>query len=126
MSRSVLIVDDSSVIRMFIRNYLSAEPDVEIREAEDGEKAVEAYRQSRADLVFLDLTMPVMDGVTALRKIMEMDPMAHVVIVTADIQSKSIEQVLKLGAVGVVKKPPLKEKIIEAFRQFEARSEGRV
>ena len=122
MKRSILIVDDSSVIRMFIRNYLTSEPEVELREAVDGAKAVEAYRQSRPDLVFLDLTMPVMDGVTALGLIMEMDPSAYVVVVTADIQPRSIERVLQMGAVSILKKPPMKEQVIEAFRAFEARS----
>jgi two-component system chemotaxis response regulator CheY len=125
MGRSILVVDDSSVMRMFIRNYLASEPGLDIREAANGEEAVRAYRESAPDMVFLDLTMPVMDGTTALGLIREMDPAAWVVVVTADVQSKSIERVMQMGAVSVLKKPPMKEQVLQAYRDFELRFEGR-
>lgn len=124
MGRSALVVDDSSVIRMFIKNYLLGEGTYEVREAVNGQEAVEAYRQSRPDIVYLDLTMPVMDGVTALGHIMDMDPKAMVIVVTADIQPKSIERVMGLGAIAVLKKPPVKEKVLEALRLAETLSGG--
>jgi len=117
MTRSVLIVDDSAVIRMFIKNYLREEGGFEIREAADGEQAVAAYREARPDLVFLDLTMPVMDGTMALGLIRELDPQAMVIVVTADIQGKSIQRVMELGAFTVLKKPPVKEKVLETLHQ---------
>lgn len=124
MARSILVVDDSPVIRMFIKNYLRGEGAYEVREATNGQEALEAYRQSRPDLVYLDLTMPVMDGVTALGHIREMDPKALVIVVTADIQPKSIERVMGMGAIAVLKKPPVKEQILEALHQAEALLEG--
>jgi two-component system chemotaxis response regulator CheY len=109
---------------MFIKNYLLGEGTYEVREAVNGQEAVEAYRQSRPDIVYLDLTMPVMDGVTALGHIMDMDPKAMVIVVTADIQPKSIERVMGLGAIAVLKKPPVKEKVLEALRLAETLSGG--
>lgn len=120
MGRSVLIVDDSVVIRTFIRGYLPEEGGYTSLEAANGLEAVEAYRKARPDLVFLDLTMPVMDGVTALARIMEMDPTARVVVVTADVQPKSVQRVLDMGAVKVLKKPPIKEEVRAALQLMEA------
>ena len=121
MGRSVLIVDDSMVIRMFLKGYLPPEANYQVREAANGLQAVEAFRASPPDIVFLDLTMPVMDGVTALGQMMEMDPKAIVIIVTADIQPKSIERVMGMGAFAVLKKPPVKEQVLEMLGLAEAR-----
>lgn len=120
MGKSVLVVDDSSVIRAFLRGYLAGEDGVELREAVNGEEAVAAHKASRADLIFLDLTMPVMDGVTALGLLREMDPSVYVVVVTADIQPRSIERVLSMGAKSVLKKPPVKAQVLEAYHTFLA------
>ena len=121
MGRSVLIVDDSSVIRTFLKSYLPPERGYSVREAANGLEAVEAFRQVRADITFLDLTMPVMDGVTALGEMMALEPKAVVIIVTADVQPRSIERVMGMGAFSVIKKPPIREKVQEVLGLAEAR-----
>lgn len=126
MGKSILIVDDSRVMRAIIHGYLAPLPEVDLREAGDGAAAVEAYRQSRPDLVLLDLTMPVMDGLTALQEIKAMDPSAFVVVLTADVQVKSVERVMAAGAHSLLKKPPIKEQVLELIQLLDARAKGQV
>ncbi len=85
----------------------------DIFQGENGQEAVNLYMEHGPDIVFLDLTMPVMDGFEALEKIMAFDSNARVHIVTADIQKKSQERVMASGATSVEQKP------IEAQRLAE-------
>jgi two-component system, chemotaxis family, chemotaxis protein CheY len=72
-------------------------------------------------VTFMDLTMPVMDGARATEEIRKFDPDATIIVCTADIQAKSISNVLSLGAMMVVKKPPTKETVGDALSQAEER-----
>lgn len=106
----LLIVDDSRAARMLIKSILlDYDTTLEITEAENGAVAVELYGATHPDLVFLDLTMPVMDGYEALEKIKDINPNAYVLILTADIQQKSIDRCMDLGAYRVLKKLPSKD-----------------
>lgn len=106
----LLIVDDSRAARMLIKSILlDYDPSLELSEAENGAVAVDLYEENHPDLVFLDLTMPVMDGYEALEKIKSANPDALVVMLTADIQQKSIDRCMDLGAYRVLKKLPNKE-----------------
>jgi DNA-binding NarL/FixJ family response regulator len=112
----VLVVDDSKVARIgVIKQVRIMDPEAEIVEAENGAIAVDLYSQSAFDIVFLDLTMPVMDGFEALAKIMAIDPDAKVIVVSADIQAKARFEVLKLGATSMIAKPISQEKMEEIF-----------
>lgn len=124
MGRRVLIVDDSVVMRMMIRSCLPPEAGHQVREAANGREALQAYEAERPDIVFMDLTMPVMDGTTAIERIMAQDPKAMIIVVTADVQTRSIQRVMDLGAFMVVKKPPTKERIVEALAMAESRLGG--
>ncbi len=112
----ILIVDDSRSARFFLRSCLPAHG-VEIFEAENGEQGVEEYKKSRPDLVFMDLTMPVMDGFEAVRVILEFDERARIVVLTADVQKKTIDRITELGVMDFLKKPPRKEPVLEAFHK---------
>mgnify|MGYP000013115887 FL=1 len=103
----VLITDDSKMARKMLIKTLneSITEEIEIFEAQNGLEALETYKQISPNLVFLDLTMPVMDGFEALGKIKEFDKNAKVVILSADIQKLSVEKVLALGAFNFIKKP---------------------
>ena len=103
----VLITDDSKMARKMLIKTLneSITEEIEIFEAQNGLEALETYKQISPNLVFLDLTMPVMDGFEALEKIKEFDKNAKVVILSADIQKLSVERVLALGAFNFIKKP---------------------
>jgi CheY-like chemotaxis protein len=110
----VLIVDDSRVTRMLVKSILKEyDSSIEVLEVENGEQGVEAYRTQSPDLVFLDITMPVMDGFEALGKITEQDPSAKVVVLTADIQTQAVKRCEDLGALMIMKKLPSKEIIFE-------------
>lgn len=81
----------------------------------NGEEAVSLYKEHSPDIVFLDLTMPVMDGFEALFHIMAYDPQATVYVVTADVQSKSKEKVLGCGATSLEAKPISEARLAEIF-----------
>jgi len=121
----LLIVDDSRAARMLIKSIiLDYDTAMDIREAADGEEAVSVYREERPDIVFLDLTMPVKSGYEALEEIRVINPDALVVILTADIQIKSIERCISLGAYKVIKKLPEKNSVHELLDELKDRIEG--
>lgn len=90
-------------------------------EAGNGLDGLELYKKIQPDVTFMDLTMPVMDGATALDEIIKYDKHALVIVCTADVQVKSIEKVTDLGAFLVVKKPPVKEAILDALSKAEGK-----
>jgi two-component system chemotaxis response regulator CheY len=91
----------------------------ELFEAGDGQSGIDKYQEFQPDLTFMDLTMPVMDGMQALQEIIKIDPRAVVVVCTADVQMKSIFKVMNLGALMVVRKPINKQAIEDALRKAE-------
>ena len=114
MSHKVLIVDDSMAARHFLKNCF-AERDLQILEAKNGQEALEVFAAEKPDLVFLDITMPVMDGFEALPKLKELGPNTPVIVLTADIQTKTVERIMALGAFLFLKKPPRKPVILDAL-----------
>jgi two-component system, chemotaxis family, chemotaxis protein CheY len=119
MIRKILIVDDSPISRRMLKSCLPKEREFEIVEAGDGMAGVEMFKMHDPDLTFMDLTMPVMDGVQALDEILRYKADAKVVVCTADVQIKSINRVLEIGAYHIVKKPPTKENIIMTLEMAE-------
>jgi two-component system chemotaxis response regulator CheY len=115
MIKKILIADDSAVARKILKSCLPKDQGFELYEASDGSEAVQKYREVSPDLTFMDLTMPVMDGITALVKIREIDEKAMVIVSTADVQKKTVEKVMQLGAFMLLKKPPSKEVVKNAL-----------
>jgi len=116
---TILVVDDSKLARLsLIKTLKEYEPTAKIFEAENGAVAVEVYKIENPGVVFLDLTMPVMDGYEALKLIMEINSRAQVVVVSADIQVQAQEQVLALGAKLMVPKPINSEKMLAVLQQL--------
>ncbi len=103
----ILVTDDSKMARKMVIKTLTEilGDDVEIHEAQNGQEALDLYKQISPNIAFLDLTMPVMDGFEALEKIKEFDTNAKVVIISADIQKLSMDKALQLGAYNFIKKP---------------------
>jgi two-component system, chemotaxis family, chemotaxis protein CheY len=120
MITKVLVVDDSPISRKMLKSCFPKDVDFEFVEAGDGLSGLNAFIEHGPDITFLDLTMPVMDGVEALEKIRQHDPVAPVIVATADIQLKSIDKVMGLGALLVLKKPPTKDALLEALAQATA------
>jgi two-component system, chemotaxis family, chemotaxis protein CheY len=115
--KKVLIVDDSRTARFFLKSCLPAEA-LEIHEAENGEIGVARYREIQPDLTFMDLTMPVMDGFTAIAAIRSEYPDARIVVLTADIQRRTQERIAAAGVTTFLKKPPQKAVVLEVVSSY--------
>lgn len=101
----VLIVDDSKTSRRFLRTMLEEAGHEIIGEAVDGAEGVEKYKELRPDIVTMDITMPVLDGIDAVKLIVDEDPTAKVIMVTAAGQKSNMVEALKRGATDFIQKP---------------------
>jgi two-component system chemotaxis response regulator CheY len=116
MSRTILVVDDAAFMRMMIRDILSKEG-YRIEEAVNGRDAVEKYDQVAPDLVTLDITMPEMTGLEALKEIRAKDPSARVLMVSAMGQQQMIVEALESGAMDFLVKPFQPTKVLETVKK---------
>lgn len=112
---NILIVDDSITSRKMLRNILEDAGHSVAGEATNGEDGVKMYGQLKPDLVTLDITMPVMDGLEALRGIREQNPAARVIMITAAGQNGKIVDAIKLGAAEFITKPFERDQIVEVI-----------
>lgn len=115
MVKKILLVDDSPISRRMLKSCIAKDMGYQFYEAGDGLEGLNLYKEIRPDVTFMDLTMPVMDGVTSLQEILNFDNDAVVIVSTADVQIKSITNCLDIGAFLVLKKPPTKESIFNAL-----------
>lgn len=113
----VMLVDDTAFMRRMLRDILAREGFEIVAEAGNGREAVEAYRQARPDLVIMDITMPEMDGIAAVREIVSGDPAARIVMCSALGQQELIVEALESGARDFVVKPFLPHKVLEAVHK---------
>lgn len=114
----VLIVDDASFMRLMIRQILSSSTDMEIIEAENGEVALELFQTHHPDLVFLDITMPVRDGLSTLSEILRYDPNAKVIMCSAIAQESVVLDALKMGAIDFVIKPFRRNQLLDVVDKY--------
>lgn len=105
MSYRVLVVDDSTFMRFRLREILESSGATVIGEAANGLEAIEKYQELRPDLVLLDITMPDIDGLTVLKKLLQLDPAGKVIMVSALSQKSVIMEALQLGAKDYIIKP---------------------
>lgn len=117
MPVSILVVDDSPIARKMLIRALPANWDVEITQAATGADALTTYRSGKIDVIFLDLTMPEMDGYEVLKTLRHEDPNCLVIVVSADVQPKAQERILQLGAISFIKKPVEATKIEAVLKQ---------
>lgn len=118
MSKRILIVDDSSFMRNIIKTILSTNGYDIIGEASNGEDAFNLYKSLKPDLVTMDITMPIVDGIAALTNIKEFDPNANVIMVTAMGQKVLVEEAIKAGAVDFIVKPFQPNLVIKTVEKF--------
>ena len=116
MSNTILVVDDAAFMRMMIRDILSKQG-YDIHEAVNGRDAVEKYEEVQPDLVTMDITMPEMNGLEALREIRENDSAARVLMVSAMGQQKMIVEALEAGAIDFLVKPFQPTKVLETVKK---------
>lgn len=118
MTNKVLIVDDAAFMRMMIRNILKDASDFEVvGEAANGIEAVEKYKELKPDIVTLDITMPEMDGLEALKQIIQLNPSAKVIMCSAMGQQGMVLDAIQNGAKDFVVKPFQSDRVLEALRK---------
>jgi len=105
VSIKIMVVDDAVFMRSMIRDIFAHDPFVISGEAENGVEAVRLYRELRPDLTTMDIVMPQMDGLTALREILKLDPSAKVVMCSALGQESLIAEAIEAGARDFIVKP---------------------
>ena len=112
----ILVVDDAMFMRAMLKKLLTEAGFDIAGEAENGRVAVDLYQELKPDLVMMDITMPEMDGLTALKEIVKLDPAAKVVMCTALGQERSVMEAMSAGAKDYILKPFNAEKVVEALK----------
>jgi two-component system chemotaxis response regulator CheY len=115
--KRVLIVDDAAVIRLMIRGILEYNGFEIVGEAKNGKEAVSLYKELKPDVVTLDIIMPEMDGVKALKEILEFDSSAKVIMVTAIDQRAKLMEAIRLGASDYIVKPFEEDRVLSAVKK---------
>jgi len=116
--KKVLITDDAVFMRAALKTMLEKNGFEIVGEAENGAIALEKYKLLKPDIVTLDITMPVMDGLEALKQIKALDKSAKVMMISAMGQESIVREAIMAGAVGFVIKPFNEETIIKAFNKL--------
>lgn len=114
MGKTILIVDDAAFMRMMIKDILAKHGYTVVGEAENGLIGVEKYKELRPDLVTMDITMPEMDGITAVREIKKVEPSAKIIMCSAMGQQAMVIDAIQAGAKDFIVKPFQPERVIEA------------
>ena len=117
MAKNILICDDAAFMRMMIKDILTKNGYNVAGEAENGMKAVEKYNEVKPDLVLMDITMPEMDGIQALKKIKEADSSALVIMCSAMGQQAMVIESIQAGAKDFIVKPFQADRVIEAVKK---------
>jgi len=118
MAVPITVVDDSKISRKMVIRALPSSWKVDITQAENGVEALAAYRDGKAEIMFLDLTMPVMDGYETLEHLQKEALNTFVIVISADIQPEAQERVKKLGAMAFIKKPVKTTDIENVLREY--------
>lgn len=117
MAKSVLICDDAAFMRMMIKDILIKNGYNIAGEAENGFKAIDKYIETKPDLVMMDITMPDMDGIQALKKIKSLDPGANIIMCSAMGQQAMVIESIQSGAKDFIVKPFQQDRVLEAVKK---------
>jgi CheY-like chemotaxis protein len=118
MALPIVIADDSLLARKVLTRALPEDWDVDISYATNGHEALEHYREGRAAVMFLDLTMPDMTGYQVLDALQHEDLNVFVIVVSADVQPLAQERVRALGAVAFLAKPVTPEALLPILKEY--------
>ncbi|HLO97009.1 MAG TPA: response regulator [Fimbriimonas sp.] len=119
MPKTVLVVDDAMFMRTIVRNILLVEG-YAVHEAANGQEAVEQYDAHAPELVFMDITMPVMDGIAATKAITAKHPGAKIVMCSAMGQQNMVIDAVRAGAKDFIVKPFQAERVLDCVKKFAA------
>ena len=117
MAKNILICDDAAFMRMMIKDILTKNGYTVAGEAENGLKAVEKYKEVSPDLVLMDITMPEMDGIQALKEIRNLDGTAKVIMCSAMGQQAMVIESIQAGAKDFIVKPFQPDRVLEAVKK---------
>ena len=117
MAKNILICDDAAFMRMMIKDILSKNGYNIAGEAENGVRAIEKYKECNPDLVLMDITMPEMDGIQALKAIKAADSGAKVIMCSAMGQQAMVIESIQAGAKDFIVKPFQADRVIEAVKK---------
>ncbi|MFC0214348.1 response regulator [Paenibacillus chartarius] len=117
MAKRILIVDDAAFMRMMIRDILTKNGFEVVGEANDGLQAIEKFKELHPDLITMDITMPEMDGIHALKEIKKLDPNAKVIMCSAMGQQAMVIDAIQAGAKDFIVKPFQADRVIEAIKK---------
>jgi two-component system chemotaxis response regulator CheY len=120
MAKRILITDDALFMRVTLKNILTQNGYEVVGEAANGVESVELYKSLKPDVVTMDITMPEMDGLQALKAIMAHDPSANVVMCTAMGQKSMVVDAIQAGAKDFIVKPFQPDRVLEAMAKLAA------
>lgn len=117
MGVRIMVVDDAAFMRMMIKDILCKNGYEVVAEAENGVKAVEKFQEVNPDLTMMDITMPEMDGISALKQIRSINPSAKIIMCSAMGQQAMVIEAIQAGARDFIVKPFQPDRVLEAVRK---------
>lgn len=117
MGKSILIVDDAAFMRMMIKDILTKNGYEVIGEAENGARAIERYRELAPELVIMDITMPEVDGITAVKEIRKINGDSKIIMCSAMGQQAMVIESIQAGAKDFIVKPFQADRVLEAVKK---------
>ncbi|SCG83439.1 Chemotaxis protein cheY homolog [Proteiniborus sp. DW1] len=117
MANKILIVDDAAFMRMMIKDILTKNGFDVLGEAENGAKAIDKYKELSPDLVIMDITMPEVDGIQAVKEIKKIDSSAKIVMCSAMGQQAMVIEAIQAGAKDFIVKPFQADRVLEAVKK---------
>ncbi|BCV20840.1 response regulator [Moorella sp. Hama-1] len=117
MGKRVLVVDDAAFMRMMIKDILLKNGYEIAGEAENGQKAVALYQELRPDVVTMDITMPEMDGIAAVKAIKQIDPQARIIMCSAMGQQLMVMEAIQAGARDFIVKPFQQDRVLQSLEK---------
>ncbi|WP_435923316.1 response regulator [Paenibacillus sp. DYY-L-2] len=118
--KKIMVVDDAAFMRLMLKNILSKNGYEVVGEAENGQEAIDKYKSLAPDIVTMDITMPVMEGVEAVKRIRSIDPNAKIVMCSAMGQQAMVVQSIQAGAKDFIVKPFQEDRVLEAIQKIAA------
>jgi len=125
MALRVLVVDDAAFMRMMLKDILTQNGYEVAGEAEDGVQAIKLYEELKPDLVTMDIIMPEMEGIEAVKRIISFDPQAKILMVSAMGQQFLVKEAIQAGAKDFVVKPFQPAKVLTALGKLLGKSKER-
>ena len=117
MAKNILVVDDAAFMRMMIKDILTKNGYNVVGEAENGAKAMEKYNELKPNLVLMDITMPEVDGIQALKNIKAADANAKIIMCSAMGQQAMVIEAIQSGAKDFIVKPFQADRVLEAVKK---------